>query len=166
LSRSLRLRVLRQSALLLEQKLVEVTRDEELVGQDAQRAERRSPFEGVAHQDGWAFFEELVELVDVPQAGEHPRDHLIDETVGSLELHDLGGQALADAEVDSFEGYPISQLEKAGQLAGDDALSGTRSRELVSVHATSKVEAQLDRSVDLGFDDEGRHGSGRSKREP
>lgn len=68
------------------------------------------------------------------------------EEAGAFVFQDLGGEPLADAEVDDLEGDLVVQLQQAGGAGGgDDPLAGGGGGGDVEVEVPGGVEAGLGR---------------------
>jgi hypothetical protein len=97
--------------------------------------------------------------VNVPKARKRPANHLVDETARPVELDDPRGETLPDAEVHGVPGDFVAEIEEPGRPSPDGALAGGRGRFHVRLDVAREIEAQLDRSVDAGLEDERRHAS-------
>lgn len=137
-----------QVALLGLDERAHVAREEKPVGE---RPQRRAPLDDVAHQRSARVNVKLVLMAQPPEYAAH---HLVDEAPRRQHLHDPRDEHLADAEVPSFERDEIPELEQAAHSARrNEALTGKGSALGVLTDVTREVEADLDRNLDYGFDD-------------
>lgn len=118
-------------------------------------AERSLPFESVAHERPALV---RMELVHVRQRVKRAVHHLIYEDMRWIDLDDLCGEAMPDAEVAALESHQIAELEEAGHSSGlDQALAGKRSALRMNGNIASEFEAELHRRSNDGVDDDPGH---------
>ena len=96
-----------QALLLRPDKPLHVTAQEEKIGDAAEYAQRRFPLQQIAHERAAV---SGMELVDMAQSFESAADHLVHEPARPVHFDDPGREALADSEVSSLHGDPVSEL--------------------------------------------------------
>src|SRR5687768_8612440 len=99
-----------------------------------------------------------MEVVVVVHAAKWARHLRVAKVLWWIELGDPRGQLEPDAEVARPPRDLVAQLEEAGSLARDDALSVRRHRMLVNVDVACEVEDRSSRRADRRLDANQRHG--------
>ena len=85
-----------------------------------------------------------------------PLDHLVDETLRSIELDDLGREALPNPEVHGLERDSFAEFKEARCPSADSPFTSRRGCFDVSVDIPCEVEADFDGSQDPRlYDDRG-----------
>lgn len=133
-----------------------VAGDKEVVRHAPDEPQGGFPFQLISHDRQTVF---RFEFVRVAEPLECSFDHLIDETVGTIEGSNSGNEFLSDAKMTAFKGDQIVEFEEAVHPAGlDDALQGERGRFSMSVHVAGQIKAELYGRVDSCFDGDCTHG--------
>ena len=146
-----------ENTLLGGHKPIHVATQEERIGDPANDPERRFPLEGVVHE-GCAVAG--FELVNVAETLERAVNHFIHEAGGAVDLGYASDESLSDTEVAAFKRDEVAKFEQALCSARlDHAFGRECSRFGVSAHITRDIEAQLDRRMDPGFDNDRWHHS-------
>ncbi|MGZ8485108.1 MAG: hypothetical protein ACXW6R_14415 [Candidatus Binatia bacterium] len=128
---------------------------EEAVDKASDDAERRLPFECVAH-GGYTVVK--LEFVKVAQPFERASNHLVVKTMRAVKRGDPRDEALLDAKVAALEGDQVAKFEQPfGTPRRDDAFRRKRRRFAVGVYVASEVETEFDGRADFCFDDDGSH---------
>ena len=130
---------------------------EEGVGDAAEDAERRAPFDNVAHQRAAG---DDVKLVLVTHGAKGAADHLVDEAARGCDLGNARDELLPDSEVAGLEGDEVAQLQQSVEPSRrHQSLAGEGGRLGVYPHVTRQIEAELYRRGDQSFDDDLAHES-------
>jgi hypothetical protein len=115
--------ILLQLRLLLHHERPHVSLHDELVRNDTNKAQWRSPDKGVTHHHGIPIDEKFVHVSKADKCTLH---HLVHEPIRTIEFDDLRRQTLPNSEVHPLEGDDIAQIEKTRGLAAHHAFARRR----------------------------------------